>query len=86
MSLSVFPYIQAAAGKDAVASAQYPFWVSSSLCVLNAGLALCLPRVGQDTIALEDSRFREFLVANGYDTSQLGLKKSESPENGRVVA
>ncbi|KAF6784611.1 major facilitator superfamily transporter [Colletotrichum sojae] len=85
LPLPVFPYIQAAAGKNAVASAQYPFWVSSSLCVLNAGLALCLPRVGQDTIALEDARFREFLMANGYDTSQLGLK-SESPENGGVVA
>ncbi|KAF4825461.1 Glycerophosphodiester transporter GIT2 [Colletotrichum siamense] len=79
----VFPYIQAAAGDNAVATAQYPFWVSSSLCVLSAALALfCLPHIGQDTIALEDARFRAYLEANGYDTRQLGLKKGESVENG----
>lgn len=84
--LPVFPYIQAAGGSDAVASAQYPFYVSSSLCVLMAGLAFfCLPRIGQDTIAEEDARFRTFLKDNGYDTSQLGLKKGENPENGGVV-
>ncbi|KAF5516658.1 Glycerophosphodiester transporter GIT2 [Colletotrichum siamense] len=78
----VFPYIQAAAGDNAVATAQYPFWVSSSLCVLSAALALfCLPHIGQDTIALEDARFRAYLEANGYDTRQLGLKKGESVEN-----
>ncbi|KAK7713542.1 glycerophosphoinositol permease [Diaporthe eres] len=74
----VFPYIQAAGGNDEVASAQYPFWVSSSLCVLSAALALfCLPNIGQDTIQLEDARFRAYLEANGYDTRQLGMNKGE---------
>ncbi|KAI7785679.1 mfs phospholipid transporter git1 [Diaporthe eres] len=74
----VFPYIQAAGGDDTVASAQYPFWVSSSLCVLSAALALfCLPNIGQDTIQLEDARFRAYLEANGYDTRQLGMNKGE---------
>ncbi|KAL0938546.1 major facilitator superfamily transporter [Colletotrichum truncatum] len=86
----VFPYIQAAAGDDAVASAQYPFWVSSSLCVLSAILAIfCLPHIGQDTIAIEDARFRAFLEENGYDTRQLGLKKGEdldSADRGEVPA
>ncbi|KAI3531877.1 major facilitator superfamily transporter [Colletotrichum filicis] len=78
----VFPYIQAAAGDNAVASAQYPFWVSSSLCVLSAALAIfCLPHIGQDTIALEDARYRAYLEANGYDTRQLGMKRGESFEN-----
>lgn len=40
-----------------------------------------MPHIGQDTIALEDARFRAYLEANGYDTRQLGLKKGESVEN-----
>ena len=74
----IFPYIIAAGGDSEVRSAQYPFWVSSSLCVLSAALVLfLLPNVGQDTITDEDKRFRAYLEANGYDTRQLGLKKGE---------
>jgi hypothetical protein len=81
----VFPYIQAAGGDNKVATAQYPFWVSSSLCVLSAGLTLfCLPHIGQDTIQLEDERFRAHLEANGYDTRQLGMKKGELFESTDV--
>ncbi|KAK7755087.1 glycerophosphoinositol permease [Diatrype stigma] len=82
----VFPYIQAAGGPDAVATAQYPFFVSASLCVLSGALALlCLPNVGQDTIALEDARFREYLESRGWDTRQLGLRKGEGlPGAGEV--
>jgi len=78
----VFPFIEAAGGDSAARSAQYPFYVSSSLCVVSAALALfCLPAVGQDTIQLEDARFREFLEANGWDTRQLGLKPGASLES-----
>lgn len=81
----VFPYIIAAGGDSETLSAQYPFWVSSSLCVLSAVLVLVgLPQIGQDTIALEDRRFREYLEANGYDTSQLGLRRGESAEVGQT--
>ncbi|KAK3303272.1 major facilitator superfamily domain-containing protein [Chaetomium strumarium] len=74
----VFPYIVAAGGGSETLSAQYPFWVSSSLCVLSAVLVLVgLPQIGQDTIALEDAKFREYLEKNGYDTRQLGLRKGE---------
>lgn len=77
----VFPYIIAAGGDSETLSAQYPFWVSGSLCVLSAVLVLVgLPEVGQDTIALEDARFREYLEANGFDTRQMGLGKGEVVE------
>lgn len=39
-----------------------------------------LPHIGQDTIDSEDIKFREYLMANGYDTSTMGLA-SESTEN-----
>ncbi|PHH59987.1 hypothetical protein CDD81_2221 [Ophiocordyceps australis] len=75
----VFPYIQAAGGKDTVQSAQYPFWVASSLCLLSAAVAFFfVPNIGQDTISREDARFREYLEAQGWDTSQLGLSKADS--------
>lgn len=84
----IFKYIEAA-GHSATTSAQYPFYVSSSLCILSAFLVLvCIPHIGQDTIQEEDARFRAFLEANGWDTRQLGLKKGaaglESVEERRV--
>ncbi|EHK98943.1 putative metabolite transport protein [Glarea lozoyensis 74030] len=36
-----------------------------------------IPQIGQDTITLEDIRFREYLEKNGWDTRQLGLGKGE---------
>lgn len=82
----VFPYIQAAGGDNEVATAQYPFWVSSSLCILSAGLTLfCLPHIGQDTIQLEDERYRAYLEENGYDTRQLGMKRGEVFESTDAV-
>ncbi|KIH94183.1 hypothetical protein SPBR_05773 [Sporothrix brasiliensis 5110] len=78
----VYPYIEAAGGDDANATAQYPFYVSSSLSVLSALLAFfLLPNVGQDTIQYEDARFRRYLEANGWDTSQLGVRKADSLEH-----
>ncbi|OBT60434.1 hypothetical protein VE03_10134 [Pseudogymnoascus sp. 23342-1-I1] len=77
----VFPYIEAAGGSDPVKQAQYPFWVASSLCVLSAFLALfCLPHIGQDTITLEDQKFRAYLESHGFDTRKLGLNRNESVE------
>ncbi|ORY61277.1 major facilitator superfamily domain-containing protein [Pseudomassariella vexata] len=77
----VFPYIMAAGG-DGIASVQYPFYVSSCLCILSAALVLfCLPHIGQDTITKEDIQFREFLESNGWDIRQLGLRKGEVLSN-----
>jgi MFS family permease len=77
----VFPYIQAAGGGDKVKTAQYPFWVASSLCILSAAIAFFfIPNIGQDTITEEDIRFREFLESRGWDTSKLGTGKVDSEQ------
>lgn len=77
----VFPHIQKAGGDNKVASAQYPFWVASSLCILSAAICIfCIPHIGQDTITHEDQRFREYLHSKGWDTAQLGLApETEEP-------
>ena len=79
----MFPYISAAGGtSDNTAYYQYPFFVSSSLCIFAASLAFfCLPHIGQDTITHEDEKFREYLTANGWDVRQLGLKAGESVDS-----
>ncbi|PNY27566.1 metabolite transport protein [Tolypocladium capitatum] len=77
----VFPYIQAAGGSGTVESAQYPFWVASSLCLLSAAVTFFfIPNIGQDTITYEDVRFRAYLESQGWDTAQLGLAKGDSSE------
>ncbi|KAF3761545.1 MFS general substrate transporter [Cryphonectria parasitica EP155] len=76
----IFKYIEAD-GHTAAASAQYPFYVSSSLCILSAVLTLVfLPHIGQDTVQKEDARFRAYLESKGWDTRQLGLQKGASLE------
>ncbi|KAF4120792.1 Sugar (and other) transporter [Geosmithia morbida] len=73
----VFPQIEKAGG-NAVQSAQYPFWVAASLCILSAAIVLfCLPNVDQDTITAEDAKFRAYLEQNGYDVQMLGLDVSD---------
>lgn len=75
----VFPYIEKAGGSNANASAQYPFYVSSSFCVLMAFLVLFgLPNIDQDTITKEDIKFREYLESHGWDVRQLGLLKGQN--------
>ncbi|TVY35379.1 Glycerophosphocholine permease [Lachnellula occidentalis] len=76
----IFPYIEKAGGSSKVASAQYPFYVSSALCILSAFLVLLLPYIGQDTITTEDIKFREYLESKGWDTNQLGLKAENMVE------
>lgn len=79
----VFPYIQAAGG-DAVQSAQYPFWVASSLSVLSAIITFFfIPNIGQDTITEEDLRFRKYLESKGWDTSQLGFTKEGTIDSAK---
>jgi hypothetical protein len=77
--------IQKAAGDDAVAAGRNPFFVASSLAFVAAGLVLLLPHIGQDTIDQEDVKFREYLQANGYDTSKMGLQSvSETSSDGET--
>lgn len=79
----VFPYIiKAGGGAKENRGAQYPFYVSSSLCVLSAFLVLfCIPHIGQDTITTEDIKFREYLESKGWDVRQLGLLKGQTVES-----
>lgn len=77
----LFPIIQANApgGTDSVRGGQDPFFVSSSLCIFSAFLALFfLPHIGQDTITSEDLKLRAYLEANGWDTRQMGSKEYQN--------
>jgi len=72
----VFPEIIKAAGDDVIKQGQYPFYVSSALCIFSGFIALFfLPHIGQDTITEEDEKFREYLMRHGYDISTLGTKQ-----------
>jgi len=70
--------IQKAAGDDEIAAGRNPFFVASSLAFVAAALVLLLPHIGQDTIDEEDAKFRDYLMANGYDTSKMGLQSTGS--------
>ena len=81
--------LQKAAGDDKIAAGRNPFFVASALAFVAAALVLLLPHIGQHTIDQEDVKFREYLSANGYDTSKLGLEgasttSAESDENVQV--
>ena len=82
----VFPVIQAHApgGADSVRGGQDPFFVSSALCLLSAGLVFLLPHIGQDTITTEDLKFRAYLEANGWDTRQMGTKEYQMASSSTV--
>ncbi|KAF8544561.1 major facilitator superfamily domain-containing protein [Trichophaea hybrida] len=72
----IFPIIiKNAGGTGTTRGNQAPFWVSSCLCVLSAGLAMFLPEIGQDTIEKEDREFRAYLERSGWDVRQLGSRK-----------
>ena len=72
----LFPIIISDAGDDKIKMGQYPFWVSSSLCIFSGFLALfLLPHIGQDTITHEDERFNAYLAEHGYDISSMGTKE-----------
>ncbi|KAK7906212.1 glycerophosphoinositol permease [Exophiala xenobiotica] len=72
----IFTILTDAAEDDKVKRGQYPFWVSSSLCIFSAAVAFFgLPNVGQDMVEEEDERFKTYLEEHGYDTSDIGTKK-----------
>ncbi|KAI4744322.1 MFS phospholipid transporter Git1 [Aureobasidium sp. EXF-12298] len=64
---------------DIVKAGQYPFFVSSALCILSAFIAFfLLPHIGQDTIDEEDQKFRAYLAEHGYDISQMGVQQESA--------
>ncbi|PGG96588.1 hypothetical protein GX51_07750 [Blastomyces parvus] len=76
----VFPIIQARA-PNPVRAGQDPFIVASSMCIASALIALfLLPHIAQDTIAIEDMRFRRYLQDHGYDTSTMGSKEKQEQQ------
>ncbi|KGO69169.1 Major facilitator superfamily domain, general substrate transporter [Penicillium italicum] len=80
----VIPVIQKNAPNPTRAG-QDPFFVSSSLCILAAFLAIfMMPHIDQDTITLEDARFRDYLESNGYDTSEMGTQNRQSETRNQV--
>jgi len=83
----IFPVIIDDAGDNVIKQGQYPFYVSSSLCIFSGFLALFfLPQIGQDTITDEDLKFREYLVRHGYDVSTLGTKEYRETRQASVAA
>jgi MFS family permease len=78
----IFPDIIKAAGDNVVKQGQYPFYVSSALCIFSGLIALAfLPNIDQDTITFEDERFKEYLIKHGYDINTLGTKKYHQEKN-----
>ncbi|KAI0649326.1 metabolite transporter [Trametes meyenii] len=56
-----------------------PFWIGSALAVVSALVTFFFIRpLSHDGMAEEDRKFREYLEAHGYDTSQMGLIESET--------
>lgn len=80
-----FPVIEAdggttAAGDPTIDGYRNLFWVASSMAVFAGAIAwFFLPEVNQNTIDLEDRRFRAYLKENGYDTHQMGLTGANAP-------
>ncbi|KAK0847291.1 glycerophosphoinositol permease [Friedmanniomyces endolithicus] len=81
----VFPIIQADGGGATLHGGQYPFYVASALCFFSAFLVFWLPNINQDTIQTEDIRFREYLVANGYDISNMGNSEWQEKRKESVM-
>ncbi|KIO29757.1 hypothetical protein M407DRAFT_21178 [Tulasnella calospora MUT 4182] len=52
-----------------------PFWIASGLNVLAAAISFFfIPEVPENHMTNEDTKFREYLTANGFDVSLMGLK------------
>ncbi|KAH9917111.1 metabolite transporter [Epithele typhae] len=52
-----------------------PFWIGSGLAVLSAAITFFFVRpLSHDGMEREDREFRSYLEANGYDTTQMGLR------------
>jgi len=68
------PIINDFGGPDSTRGNTGPFWIGSGLAVLSAIITLLFIKpLSQDGMIEEDRKFREYLEANGYDTSQMGL-------------
>ncbi|GAA6009062.1 hypothetical protein JCM11491_005732 [Sporobolomyces phaffii] len=59
-----------------------PFWIGSGLAIFSAIVIFILvPEVKMNHMKEEDALFREYLVENGYDVSQMGLLREGTIES-----
>ena len=73
------PIIKAFGGEDTIRGNTGPFWIGSGLAVLSALITFFFIKpLTTDGMAKEDEEFRAYLEANGYDTSQMGLRSESS--------
>jgi len=69
------PMIDAFGGANTDKGNTGPFWVGSGLAILSALITLFFIKpLTTDGMEVEDRKFRTYLAANGYDTSQMGLR------------
>lgn len=58
-----------------------PFYIASGLALLSAAITFFfIPNPEADGMIKEDLAFREYLIENGYDVSQMGLAPTEDEE------
>ncbi|KAG1296093.1 hypothetical protein G6F66_003763 [Rhizopus arrhizus] len=61
--------------QDAMGGYRGPFLVGSGIAIAASILAwFFVPEIGPDGLVKEDADFREYLIQNGYDVSQLGIQ------------
>jgi len=75
-----FPNISASFAKESdTLGVTGIIWVGSGLAILSALITFFFIRpLSTDGMADEDRKFREYLIANGYDISQMGLHDEQS--------
>ncbi|KAI0059261.1 MFS general substrate transporter [Artomyces pyxidatus] len=72
------PMIDAFGGPDSNRGNTGPFWVGSGLALLSALITFAFIKpLSHDGMIEEDKKFREYLQAHGFDTTQMGLTSSD---------
>ncbi|KAJ6570117.1 MFS Git1p-related glycerophosphoinositol and glycerophosphocholine permease [Mycena vulgaris] len=81
-----FPPMIAAFGKNDPAKGNTgPFWVGSGLAILSAIVTyFFIAPLDHDGMAKEDAIFREYLEANGFDTSGMGFVEPTDTQTSSV--
>jgi MFS family permease len=78
-TLAFPPIIDAFGGPQSTRGNTGPFWISSGLCVLSIGILMAtVGELTHDGMIEEDIKFREYLVANGFDVSMMGIGSETS--------
>ncbi|KAJ2922545.1 hypothetical protein H1R20_g14539, partial [Candolleomyces eurysporus] len=73
------PIIEAFGGASSTRGNTGPFWIASGLAILSATTAFFfITPLSHDGMEKEDRAFREYLEANGFNTSTMGLPEYSS--------